>query len=201
MGLDVQNKMSDEERGREARSVKIVVFGEPKPYKARVSPYIRKTPGKRGQPVGSLGINMAKPKAHEKYQARIRAAAQKAMWNEPMILAPVQLAVRAYVPIPKAMTRKDREAIRHGIMFSCKRPDMTNLIKLAEDALSGVVFADDNQVVRSSDNTGRYFSRWPRIEIEVTAISGPCALQAEEMAREDIEELKAFDPVGAAAYG
>lgn len=180
--------------------VKILVFGQPRPYIARPSTFVRKRPGRNGQKVGSIGVNMVKDPEDELYQDRIEAAAGRAMNGRPMFEGPVRLDVRAFVPLLKRTSKADREAIALGLKYPVARPDMTNIIKLAEDALNGVVFKDDNLVARGSDRTGRYYSRWPRIEIEVTPIVEACELQAAEMARVDIADLVRFDPVGAAEY-
>lgn len=160
--------------------VRIIVEGEPRPYIARPAPYKRTRRGKAGQAVGSIGMRMIKPDAHQAYQDRIKAEAARQMAGRAPIEDPVRLTIRAYVPIPKTTTKAKRAAIAAGELLPVKRPDLTNITKLAEDALSSIVFRDDNQVVRGSDDSGRYFSDRPRIEIEVTPL-GRCPLQAAEM--------------------
>ena len=57
---------------------------------------------------------------------------------------------------------------------------MTNIAKLAEDALNGVVFDDDKQVVRWGDRSGRFYSLRPRLEIDVEPVEF-CQMQVDEL--------------------
>jgi len=69
------------------------------------------------------------------------------------------------------MRVSDRRLAEQGLLWHTKRPDRTNLIKAAEDALNMVVWADDGQVCAGSA-TKRYSTR-PRIEIMVTTLPRP----------------------------
>lgn len=55
-------------------------------------------------------------------------------------------------------------------MPHCKKPDLSNLIKLIEDALNKVAYRDDSQIFRY-DDPGKYYSLRPRLEIEVRGMN------------------------------
>lgn len=162
-----------------AERILIIIPGEPQAYRERARTFIRAKPGKRGQPVGSIGVSSYKPKHAEDYQAVVRALAIETMRERAPISGPVRLRIRAYVPIPKSMPKWQQRDARAGRHLPVKRPDLTNLLKLAEDALGEIVWKDDNQVVRLSDDSGRYYSDRPRLELEVEPID-LCRLQAAE---------------------
>ena len=61
---------------------------------------------------------------------------------------PVEIYITAYFPIPKSTTKKDRERIRKKELFPTKKPDCDNIAKVICDALNGVAYHDDTQVVK-----------------------------------------------------
>lgn len=61
---------------------------------------------------------------------------------------PVEMYITALFPIPKSTTKKDREKIRKKELFPTKKPDADNIAKVICDALNGVAYHDDTQVVK-----------------------------------------------------
>lgn len=59
----------------------------------------------------------------------------------------VSLTMRAVFDVPKSWSRKRREAALLGEIKPTSRPDLDNIGKLVKDALNGVAFKDDAQVV------------------------------------------------------
>ena len=58
---------------------------------------------------------------------------------------PVVLDVRFWFPVPKSYMRKRRPVPEAP---HTSKPDLDNLLKLVKDALNGVAWSDDAQVVR-----------------------------------------------------
>ena len=111
------------------------------------------------------------PKKTRDYEARIRAAAVEAMAGRPPTLAPVEVEIGAYFGVPKSWPDWKKRLFGFGESIGhAMRPDLDNVIKAALDALNGVAFADDAQVM---DIRGiKYFNREPRLEIKCTIIPG-----------------------------
>ena len=83
-----------------------------------------------------------------------------------VIEGPVDVRLTAYLRIPKSAPKKLRAAMLAGAERPTKTPDGDNLAKLTMDALNGVCWRDDVQVV---DLTVRKFwSDTPRLEIEIS---------------------------------
>ena len=61
---------------------------------------------------------------------------------------PLEMFITAYYPIPKSTTKKDRERIKKKELFPTKKPDADNIAKVVCDALNGIAYGDDTQVVR-----------------------------------------------------
>lgn len=78
--------------------------------------------------------------------------------------------ITAYYKIPKSASRKQREKMQNGEKRPSKKPDCDNVIKAVLDALNGVAYYDDVQVVEVT------FHKWygdnPRLEIDITDING-----------------------------
>lgn len=71
----------------------------------------------------------------------------------------------AYYPIPKSTSRKKKEEMIAGHLRPAKKPDIDNIIKSILDALNGVAYHDDTQVVAVFAE--KYYSDTPRVEVEI----------------------------------
>lgn len=136
-----------------------VIEGEPVP-KAR--PRTRIVKPKYGVPF----IHHYQPAETEKYEQRIKAAAQLVMKDAaPLDDCPIGLLVRAYISIPDSWSQKKKCAALRDELRPLSRPDHDNYLKIASDALNGVAYRDDS-LITDSHQIKRYSDR-PRLEIEV----------------------------------
>ena len=82
---------------------------------------------------------------------------------------PVKMVIRAYYPIAKSDSKKkqkqklDGEIRPHNI-----KPDIDNVIKVICDALNGVAYHDDTQIVELV--TSKHFTDKPRVEVAIENI-------------------------------
>lgn len=72
---------------------------------------------------------------------------------------PVQVYIRALELVPKSFSKAKTEKVLDGRMFPTKKPDCDNIIKIICDALNGVAYHDDKQVVRVSCRKEYHFDR------------------------------------------
>lgn len=61
---------------------------------------------------------------------------------------PLKVYITALFPIPKSTTKKDLKLIEEGELLPTKKPDADNIAKVICDALNGVAYGDDTQIVR-----------------------------------------------------
>lgn len=61
---------------------------------------------------------------------------------------PVEMTIIAVSAIPKSWSKKRREEALRGC-WDTRKPDQDNISKLVCDALNGIAYADDAQVVRA----------------------------------------------------
>lgn len=59
----------------------------------------------------------------------------------------LRIVITAYLPIPSRATKAQRAGMLSGEMHAVKKPDADNIAKIIMDALNGVAFVDDTQVV------------------------------------------------------
>jgi len=79
---------------------------------------------------------------------------------------PVSLEITTYYPIPKSTSTKKRQLMVQGHIRPTVKPDFDNIEKIFADALTGIAFANDSQVVDS--RFAKYYSETVRTEIKIT---------------------------------
>lgn len=113
-----------------------------------MTPYTLTIPGRptgKGRPrfVRATGRTYT-PSATLSAEQRIQAAAFAALLTR--LDGPVRLTVIAFNEIPPSWSRK-RAAEARTEVHDQRKPDIDNLVKLVMDALNGIAWADDKQVV------------------------------------------------------
>ena len=71
-------------------------------------------------------------------------------WAHERQSAAVRLDIVFGMPIPQSWSKKQQDAAASGLILPSKKPDIDNLIKAVMDALNGVAYDDDNQVIELS---------------------------------------------------
>ena len=79
---------------------------------------------------------------------------------------PVNLIVAAFYPIPKSWTRLQIESALNGDTVPTTKPDCDNCLKIVADALNGVAYEDDKQIV--SATITKHYCHSPRIEVTIS---------------------------------
>ena len=82
------------------------------------------------------------------YKAVVSIAARAAMKGKEPITGPVVVYCRFIFPVPKGWTKAKKKEAMGGVSRPLKRPDGDNLEKLVWDALTGIVWSDDAQIVQ-----------------------------------------------------
>lgn len=97
------------------------------------------------------------------YKQLIKLMAQQNAPDEPTE-NPVILSVLIYRKIPKSFSKKKRMQIDLGLLRPTTKPDVSNVVKGVEDALNGVWYKDDSQII-GYGHVGKWYSDKPRVEI------------------------------------
>ena len=104
------------------------------------------------------------------YEGNLQYVASVYMINNklmPNIDDALAVEIDAWLRIPKSMTKKNRILVLAGKFMHIKKPDWDNLGKIC-DALTGVVWRDDAQIVRATV-TKRYSDR-PRLVVRISTV-------------------------------
>lgn len=136
----------------------------------------RPTPGTQQKHTAN-GVRFI-PKRQTIAMDELKHAATQAMFiggysavMRPMLTGPLQLTLLAEMPIPQTWSKKKQAAAIAGAIWPTTKPDLKNLLWLAEDALKSVVYADDNIICKH--NTIKRYSAHPKIVITVEPIDSP----------------------------
>lgn len=73
------------------------------------------------------------------------------------------MSVLAYFAIPKSASKKNRALMIALKIRPTKKPDFDNIGKIVGDALKGLAFDDDSQIVTGT--VRKFYSETPRMEI------------------------------------
>lgn len=108
--------------------------------------------------------------ATEAYEKVLAQAAALFMRGRALTERPVALLVHSYRDIPKSWSKRDQEAALAGAIRPTSKPDWDNYGKIT-DALAGIVWKDDAQVV--DGRSMKYYSDAPALRIEVREMVPP----------------------------
>lgn len=81
---------------------------------------------------------------------------------------PLNVAVRAIYDIPVSFSKTMRKCASEGKIRPCKKPDSDNIAKAILDALNGVAYYDDAQVVGLT--VWKEYGERARVEVELTEV-------------------------------
>lgn len=79
--------------------------------------------------------------------------------------APLGVKIVAFFQTPKSLSKKKQAMAESGELRPCTKPDVDNIVKIVLDALNGIAYDDDRQVVKLSFN--KFYSTEPRVVIEI----------------------------------
>lgn len=83
---------------------------------------------------------------------------------------PIRMCITAYYAIPKSGSRKKKQLMEDGLIRPTKKPDIDNVAKVYADALNGIAYHDDTQIVSLACE--KYYSDQPRVEIRIDSLEG-----------------------------
>lgn len=131
--------------------MKIIIEGKPEPQlRPRIS-----------------GNRMYDPKKTSDYKKYVRLSARQQYKGEPLKKA-LTVEMDIYREIPKSTSNKRRLMKNEKAIRPIVKPDVDNYTKGILDALNGIIYKDDSQVV---DLTARkYYSDNPRVEVEIIEV-------------------------------
>lgn len=130
-----------------------------------------------GQPVGKGRPRIGKVGAHARmfmpaktvsYESTVALAASQAMQGRELIDGPVRVLMSMFCQIPASWSRKKQEQALAGQIRPTTKPDADNVIKAIFDAINGVVWRDDVQVVELG--VSKVYGAVPGVSVHVSPL-------------------------------
>ena len=127
-----------------------------------------------GEPVGKGRPRFARrgnfvstysPQKTKTYEDEIRMMARAAMGSSEVLETPVTVAIYIRVGIPASFSKQKRKDALEGILKPTKKPDADNILKCFLDAMNGIVYLDDKQVVNI--HLTKLYAEIPAVEVMV----------------------------------
>jgi Holliday junction resolvase RusA-like endonuclease len=103
-----------------------------------------------------------------KYEIKIKDYAAAAMGQSPPFEGKVALFIHAYCGITESWTKAKKHMALINELAVVGKFDLDNIVKIAQDAMNGIVYADDKQIY--SISAMKEFSHTPRLEIIVIPV-------------------------------
>lgn len=75
------------------------------------------------------------------------------------------MVIDAYYDIPKSTSKKKAEDMLNGSIRPTKKPDSDNIAKAIMDALNGVAFKDDSQIVEL--RIRKHYGKSPKVQVAI----------------------------------
>lgn len=110
------------------------------------------------------GIRMYDPKKVAAYKKQLAMMCRLQYKQEPLF-GPLSVKVKFYRRNQKGVSKRRLRLREEGKIRPTKKPDLSNYLKSFEDALNGILWADDALIVH--EETDKYYSESPRIEVEI----------------------------------
>lgn len=80
-------------------------------------------------------------------EAFVRLCAAQAMGDLGPFEEPLMMTVKIDVAVPNSFSKYMQRNALDGLVLPAKKPDLDNVVKLICDALNGIAYADDKQIV------------------------------------------------------
>ncbi len=123
-----------------------------------------------GEPVGKGRPRFTRqgraytPAKTAKYENLVSLAFLQKYPDHVPLEGPLEMVMIAYFSIPKSWSKKKAEQARLNKLFPTKKPDTDNIAKV-KDALNGIAFKDDSQVVM--ETIFKMYAETPRLVIQI----------------------------------
>lgn len=109
-------------------------------------------------------VRMYDPAKSRHYKEYVRLVASQQAPAK-LLEGPLLLRVAVYRSIPKSFSKKKQNQAEQGLIRPTTKPDADNFLKGVKDALKGIIWKDDSQVVDVS--VAKFYSERPRIEVTI----------------------------------
>lgn len=111
------------------------------------------------------------PAKSRNYKAYVKAVCAEEAKNQGWLFntdLPLEVEIIAGLSIPSSKSKKFKQAAAEGVEKPTKKPDVDNIAKTVTDALSGVIYKDDKQIVNLT--VAKIYSKRPGVSVVVKVL-------------------------------
>jgi Holliday junction resolvase RusA-like endonuclease len=126
-------------------------------------------PKGKGRPKFSRQGNFVKtytPETTVNYENWIKICFQEARQSK--LEGELRAEIKCYFDIPKSFSKSKQFNAANGLIRPTKKPDIDNIAKIILDALNGLAYTDDKNIVDCKIE--KWFAEEPRVEVEIFEI-------------------------------
>lgn len=116
------------------------------------------------------------PEKTRDYELKVSCEARRSMGDRAPILGPVGIKIDLMIGIPQSWSKKKRLQAFSGEIRPTSKPDWENVCKALCDALNGIAWVDDSQVVEAT--VTKQYSEEPCAIIKVRELDLGLSLNA-----------------------
>lgn len=113
-------------------------------------------------------VRMYDPAKSKDYKDYVRLAASQHAPSS-LLEGPIGMMLTVYRSMPKSFSKRKAALAEAGQIQPTTKPDVDNYLKGVKDALKGIIWKDDSQVVEVL--TRKRYSARPRIEVKIKDLS------------------------------
>ena len=128
---------------------------------------INTTPVPKGRPKFGRGKTYTPEKTRE-FESTVRSAWVKAYPDCMPLTGAVSVSMVFSLPLLKSFNKANKQKAIDGTLRPAKRPDIDNYVKAVLDALNGLAFTDDGQVVELK--AAKWYGTEPGIMVEIKGV-------------------------------
>lgn len=82
---------------------------------------------------------------------------------------PLKAEISVFMPVPQSYSKKKKEQALSNHIRPIVKPDCDNIAKNINDALNGIVYPDDKQIVNLTVN--KFYSNCEYVSVKITAVT------------------------------
>ena len=107
------------------------------------------------------------PAKSREYKKQVALAASLSMRGQSLFPKgiPLKCVITIWQKMPKRFTKKQKELAENEFLRPTVKPDVDNVAKAITDAMNGIVYVDDAQIVELV--CGKYYAEEPKVMVKV----------------------------------
>lgn len=109
-----------------------------------------------------------KPAKSRRWEQDARQEARIVMGDRKPFVGCLIVDLKSFIVPPMGWAAWKRDAALAGRIRPTSKPDVSNLLKAAEDALNGVVWLDDAQIVNAG--ASKHYAAQPEVQIVIRSV-------------------------------